>query len=466
MRLPNPWPRGLSGRLLLLTALFVMLAELLILAPSLAGFQEQWLSERVQRAEIAALVVEAAPDQRVSEQLSQRLLEGSGVLAISVQAQGVRSLILAAPRLERFPAVVDLRNRDWWTRLSRPWWSLIGGTPGRTLRVVAAPRFTGGEFVEIVVPEAPLTQALRTHLAQVLGVALFLGVVAGALVYLTLASFLVRPVGRITLAMELFRADPNDPAARLKPSGRKDEIGRAEAELDRMQEEIRAALQSRARLAALGEAVAKINHDLRNMLTSAQMASDRLAALGDPQVSQALPRLERALDRAIRLAEDVLEYGRSSEPAPQIAPVPLRPAIEAAAEDAGLSDAGVRLVCEVAAEATVRADSDQLHRILVNLMRNAREAIEHAPLKHGRGTVTASATEQDGAALIRLTDDGPGVAERVRERLFQPFAGSGRPGGAGLGLAIARELAQAHGGDVTLAASGPGGSTFEVRLPS
>lgn len=465
MRLKAPWPGGLSGRLLLLTALFVMLAELLILAPSLAAFQEQWLTDRVERAEIAALIVEAAPDQRISERLSQQLLEGAGVLSISVQAQGVRSLILAAPRLERFPDLVDLRNRGWLTRLSRPWRALFGGGVGRTLRVVAAPRFTGGDFVEIVVPEQPLTAELRAHLAQILGVALFLGVVAGGLVYVTLVFFLVRPIGRITGAMERFRADPNDPAARLKPSGRRDEIGRAEQELDRMQEEIRAALQSRARLAALGVAVAKINHDLRNMLTSAQMASDRMAASPDPQVGQALPRLERALDRAIRLASDVLEYGSSAEPEPQTTSAPLAEAVRAAAEDAGLSPDGVRLESVVDAGATVRADADQLHRILVNLMRNAREAIEHAPLSHGRGRIAVSARRDGGFDVVRLQDNGPGVAGRVRERLFQPFAGSGRPGGAGLGLAIARELAQAHGGDVALSDSGPNGAAFEVRLP-
>ena len=115
---------------------------------------------------------------------------------------------------------------------------------------------------------------------------------------------------RITRSMERFRADPEDPAARLPPSGRRDEIGRAEAELDRMQADLRAALASRARLAALGEAVAKINHEMRNMLTSAQMASERLAASGDPVVARALPRLERALDRAVTLAANVLAFGK------------------------------------------------------------------------------------------------------------------------------------------------------------
>jgi len=269
---------------------------------------------------------------------------------------------------------------------------------------------------------------------------------------------------RITLAMERFRADPEDPRARIPPSRRGDEIGRAEGELGRMQVDLRAALTSRARLAALGEAVAKINHDLRNMLTSAQIASERMAASGDPQVTQALPRLERALNRAILLASNVLAFGRSEEPAPDKKPVAIRAALEAAAEDAGLGVDGVQLESEVDAATVVNADPEQLHRILVNLLRNARQAIEGDEGRRG-GVVTASVTSTSEGATLRLTDDGPGLPERARASLFQPFAASTRPGGAGLGLAIARELAQAHGGDLRLLSTGPEGTTFGLWLP-
>jgi signal transduction histidine kinase len=297
----------------------------------------------------------------------------------------------------------------------------------------------------------------------VLGTSALISVIAGLIVYLALNAFLVRPMQRITLAIERFRARPEDPAARLKLSGRRDEIGRAENELDRMQEDLRTALQSRARLAALGEAVAKINHDLRNMLASAQLVTERLAGSGDPQVSQALPRLERALDRAVRLAQNVLVYGKTEEPAPHPVEIALGLAARSAAEDAGLSDDGVALACEFSAGLTVRADADQLHRMLVNLLRNAREAIESSGRAGGRIRLIASV--YDHGTSIRVADNGPGVPDRARERLFQPFAGSGRPGGAGLGLAITRELARAHGGDLTLIETGPQGATFELTLP-
>jgi signal transduction histidine kinase len=232
-----------------------------------------------------------------------------------------------------------------------------------------------------------------------------------------------------------------------------------------MQADLRAALNSRARLAALGEAVAKINHDLKNMLTSAQIASERLAALKDPRVSQALPRLERALDRAVKLASGVLTYGRTQEAAPEPKAVDLAAAAEAAAEEARLAEGHVKLVSHIRAGGQVNADPDQLHRILANLLRNAREAIQHQEGRRARGRIAVGLVRGRDFSIVRVADNGPGVPERVRERLFQPFAGSGRPDSAGLGLAIARELAQAHGGDLALTLTGPKGSTFELRLP-
>jgi signal transduction histidine kinase len=310
-----------------------------------------------------------------------------------------------------------------------------------------------------------LKRELIAYLWKLVLVAAFVSTVAGLLVYLSLNFFLVRPMQRITYSMERFRADPEDPEARVQLSGRRDEIGRAEAELDRMQADLRTALNSRARLAALGEAVAKINHDLKNMLTSAQIASERLAALKDPKVSQALPRLERALDRAVKLASGVLAYGKTQEAAPEPRPVPLAAAVEAAAEEARLAEQDVALVMDIAPGAQVSADPDQLHRILANLLRNARQAIEHQEGRRRKGRVTVSLSRTGEASVVRVADNGPGVPDRARERLFQPFAGSSRPDGAGLGLAIARELAQGHGGDLTLVSTSPKGSTFDLRLP-
>ena len=351
------------------------------------------------------------------------------------------------------------------TSLAGPVQTLLGGGD-RMVRVVAPPQYRRrAEFIEVVVPDAPLKRDLIAQLGRLLGIAVFTSIMAGAVVFLSLNLFLVRPMQRITRSMERFRADPEDPEAHIEPSGRRDEIGRAEVELDRMQADLRTALNSRARLAALGVAVAKINHDLRNMLTSAQIASERLAQSGDPKVAQALPRLERALDRAITLASNVLTFGKTEEPQPETRPTPLVAALEAAAEDARLTPEGVRLEAGIDERAQILADPEQLHRILVNLLRNAREAIDGVEGRNGRGGVRANLVQADGQSLIRLADDGPGLPERARSNLFQPFVGSARRGGTGLGLAIARELAQGHGGDITLVKTGPKGTVFELRLP-
>jgi signal transduction histidine kinase len=458
------WPGGLSARLLLLTIVFVMLAELLILAPSLASYEDQRLNERVRAAELASLAVEASPDQVVTDTLKSQLLNGAGVVLVAVQSQGIRRLLLQGPRLSRAPTVVDLRTRGFVGWLLQPF-DILTGPPQQMLRILQKPGFRDGDFVEIVVPQARLRGELVGYLWGLAGVTAFIGAVAGVLVYLSLNLFLVRPMQRITASMERFRANPDDPTARISASHRRDEIGRAEAELDRMQADLRVALNSRARLAALGEAVAKINHDLKNMLTSAQIASERLAALKDPKVSQALPRLERALDRAVKLASGVLAYGKTQEAAPEPRAVPLAAAIETAAEEARLAERDIVLTVQVGASDQVNADPDQLHRILANLLRNAREAIEHQEGRRAKGRIAVSLTRTGDASLVRVTDNGPGVPERVRERLFRPFAGFGRPDSTGLGLAIARELAQAHGGDLTLAATGSKGTTFELRLP-
>lgn len=457
------WPGGLSARLLILTSLFVLFGGALIVPPTLAAFEEQWLLDRVRAAELASLAAEVAPDVVVSEQLSSDLLEVAGVEWVAIQSDGVRRLVLRGSNMSRAPYLVDLRDQAVASWLAAPFQTMFGGE-GRMVRVVAEPRFRDAEFIEIVAPDAELKQELTAYLWRLIAVTAFVSAMAGGLVYLSLNLFLVRPMQRITRGMELFRADPDDPRATVKLSGRRDEIGRAEVELALMQGDLRAALNARARLAALGEAVAKINHDLRNMLTSAQIASERLAASADPDVGRALPRLERALDRAVKLASHVLTYGKTQEAPPEARPLAVAEAVAMAAEEARLAEDGVRLVSDLGDGDQILADPDQLHRILVNLMRNAREAIEQQP-DRARGIITVSLSQAEGESRLRLADDGPGIPSRVREHLFQPFSGSGRTDGAGLGLAIARELAHGHGGDLTLVETGSEGSVFELRLP-
>jgi signal transduction histidine kinase len=460
-------PDGLQSRLLILTVLFTAAVGALILLPNAANFHETWLQDRLQAAELASVGVEALPYNAVDDETADQLLRIGGVSAVAISDQGVMSQLLRAPDLPRAPDFIDLRRRNTGARLLEPFQTLMGH-PDRSIRVRAAPRYRSGDFIDVVAPAEPLRQELRAFLLNSLLVSLLISMAAGGLLYAGLAFLVLRPLRRVTRSIEGFAADPLQLAP--EPSDRQDEIGRVERELARMQEEVRQSLKSRARLVALGEAVAKINHDLRNMLTSAQMASERLAASPDPQVAKALPRLERALGRAAALARNVLDYGKSEEPAPVMGRIVLGPAVVAAAEDAGLDPQGVRLVKDIPARFAVHADGDQLHRILVNLMRNARQAIEadltRKPGRRGSlGIVRVSATQDAAWIVIRLTDDGPGIPQRLSERLFEPFVSGSGSDGTGLGLTISRELAANHGGELRLVETGPTGTSFELRLP-
>src|SRR5690606_15456361 len=270
---PAPWsalrrrlkpraPDGLSSRLLLLTVAFTLAVAALIIVPSAASFQERWLMDRLQAAELASVGVEALPYSAVEDDTAEQLLTIGGVQAVVVAEQGVRRLLLRAPNLPRAPAVIALRRESSWSRLMEPWQTLLGH-PARSIRVQARPRYRSGDFIEILAPAQPLKLELRAFLLNTLFVSLLISLVAGALLYAGLSYLVIQPLRRVTRSIERFAAAPESPAE--TPSDRQDEIGRVERELARMQEEVRHSLRSRARLAALGEAVAKINHDLRNM---------------------------------------------------------------------------------------------------------------------------------------------------------------------------------------------------------
>ena len=466
---------SLSGQLLLLTFGFVLIVESVIIIPSLAADQERWLYDRVRRAEIASYAVDTSTKNTVSKRMSAQLMNSAGVLYLAIQNDGVRNYRLFDPNVVVPDKVTDLRDQHKdlfhdFAYLGAPWKTLMS-PPGRLIHVQTSPRVRSGQLIEIVVPAQSLKATLKSSLISKLRVSLSISLAAGVLVFAALSGFIVRPIRRLTKAIQRFKANPEDATLVAAPSTRQDEIGHIERELMSMQEEVRTSLRSRARLAALGQAVSKINHDLRNMLTSAQMASDRLsAASSDPTVAKALPRLERALDRALALATNVLTYGKSDEHAPQIQIVNLKDLAEAAAEDAGLAvgpqaPEPVRFYLKAAKGFHFEADPEQLHRLLVNLMRNARQAIELQPNRKAKGRITLTAITTTEEVLLLVADNGPGIPEKVREKLFQPFTGSNTPGGSGLGLAISRELAQIHGGDVKLMTTGAGGTTFEIRLP-
>lgn len=458
---------GLSGKVLLLTIVFVMLGEVLIFLPSIANFRVQWLKTRIAQAEIAALAAEAAPNQIVSGDLKSEILKGAGVLVVSLRKGETRKLILRGEEPPMIDASFDLRDLRWWQAIADAFDAMTG--PARIIGITDKPPNMSGDLIEIALHEAPLRQAMFGYGLNILYLSVVLSLLVAGLIFAALNRFLVRPMQRLTRNMVAFGRDPENPSRIIAPTARRDEIGIAEHELHGMQSELAAMLQQKSRLAALGLAVSKVSHDLRNMLSSAHLISDRLAMLEDPTVQRFAPKLIASLDRAIDFLTQTLKFGRAQEPPPARERLSVKDIVNEVIDSAVLQTSSrIVLYNNVPASIIADADREQLGRILTNLTRNAIQALEavqaenpHAP----DGSVTMRAWREGSVISIEVKDNGPGVPEQVRDKLFEPFQSAARPGGTGLGLAIAAELVRAHGGEIALQATGGTGTSFLLTIP-
>ena len=457
---------GLSGKLLVLTILFVMIAEVLIYVPLVANYRVNWLNDRLASAYTAALVLEAAPNGMVSDSLAKQILDSVGARAVAMKMGKQRRMLAVGDKPPPINNDYDMRNVMTFDSIVDAFMLMFDGAAGKKVMRVVGPAPMGGDYIEIVMDEAPLQKELLRYSVDLLLISLLISGLTAVLVYLTLHYLFVRPMRRLTANMMAFRADPENPARIIPASARTDEIGVAERELASMQSDLASMLHQKSRLAALGLAVSKINHDLRNLLGSAQLISDRLSSLPDPGVQRFAPKLMRALERAIAFCQSTLSYGRAQEPPPERKPILLEPLVEEVHETLGLGpDAPIRWITAFERDLVVEADHDQLFRILLNLSRNALQALEsRAARDPGRDQIRITGRREGAVVVIEVSDTGPGFSEKAQAHLFEAFQGSTRAGGAGLGLAIAAELVRAHGGDIRLV-EGTIGATLRFTIP-
>jgi len=455
---------GLSGKLLVLTILFVMIAEVLIYVPSVANFRVNWLNDRLASGYTAALVLDAAPNGVVSDSLAKKILDSIGARAVAMKMGNSRRMLAIDDMPPPVAATFDMRNVMVFDSIVDAF-SLMLNDKKDVMRVVG-PAPMGGEYIELIMDEPPLRKALLRYSGDILLISLLISGITAALVYLALHYMFVRPMRRITANMMAFRADPENADRIIAPSTRSDEIGTAERELAAMQTELASMLHQKSRLAALGLAVSKIGHDLRNLLASAQLFSDRLAKLPDPGVQRFAPKLMHALERAIAFCQSTLSYGRVQEPPPDRRQILLEPLVEEVHETLGLGpDSPVRWIDAVERGLVVEADYDQLFRTLLNLSRNAVQAMESRTDRDpGRDQIRITGRREGAVVVIEVSDTGPGFSDKAREHLFEAFQGSTRSGGTGLGLAIAAELVRAHGGEIRLV-EGTIGATLRLTIP-
>lgn len=439
----------LSAKLLLLTLLFVLLAEVLFYVPSLANFRNNRLNDKLTASRTAALVLDAAPSGMIPEGLTGELLDSIGVIAVAVKTGDKRKLIADLDPVPMADYEVDLREISLFQSISQSFSTLFTESP-RIMRVVGSPP-KAALFIEVLMSEATLQNEMWVYTRNILLISLAISLLTGLLVYLALSKLFVKPMRGLMMSMMRFSKAPEKSEGVIFPSKRQDEIGMAERELQKMQLDLRAAFTEKARLAGLGLAVSKIAHDLRNTLTTAHLISDRLIESHDEGVQRFAPKLISALDRAISLCTSTLSYGKARERDPIKQTILVHALIEDVFENLGSS---AHLQNNVPSNFLIHADYEQIYRVFFNLLKNASEAL----LVSGDTIFIVKNGE-----YIELWDNGPGLPESAKKHLFEAFQGGARAGGTGLGLAIAREIIVLHGGEIKYVETQIG-TKFIIRL--
>lgn len=450
----------LSGRFLILTIIFVMLAEVFIFVPSIARFREDFLLQRIERSQIASLVLLA--EDTITPNLEDELLENAGVYNVVLRRDEARQLVLSSPVIQPIHATYDLRDPTAY-ELIRDAFICLFDTQERVIRVIGNPTREAGLLIEITLGTTELRRAMIDYGLTILALSAAISVFTAVLLFFAVQRLLVMPIQGVVQAMKRYSRAPEDARNIIQPGAGVLELRQAEDALLSLQTDLTSSLKQKDRLAQLGAAVAKVNHDLRNILTSAQLFTDRIETSEDPLVKRLAPKLVNSITRAVNLCEATLTFGKADEAPPKLAHIELAPLITDLVESERLAATGdVSFEHDVPEGMIVRVDPEQLYRVVGNLTRNARQALEVA---QSSGAITVCATDDADSWWIRVADDGPGLPPKAQEKLFTPFEGGARKGGSGLGLAIAAELVRGHGGELTLEKTGPEGTTFAICLP-
>ncbi|AUH35191.1 sensor histidine kinase [Paracoccus tegillarcae] len=454
----------LSGRFAALTIMFVVLAELFILLPALSDFRRDYLESRLERAQIASLAL-LTTDETIASELESELLQNAGVFNVVLRRDDIRQLVLSSQLPGPVEETYDLREMTVLGSIDDSLRQLFDAEQ-RVIRVIGAPVNQAGQLIEITMDAQPLQVAMVDYGLRILAISALFSVVTALMLNLVAQRLILKPIRRVIQHMTAYAEAPEDVRHIITPDARIVELRDAEAALAAMQKTVTSSLKQKERMAQLGQAVAKISHDLRNILTTSQIFADRLEDSADPQVRRAAPKLVNSITRAVNLCETTLAFGKAEEPAPSLSRFSISQLAAEVIEAETLAGDGVahpvEFVTDIPVSLNIRADRDQLYRVLTNLSRNARQAIEGTG---GAGAVEIGAGENDAGWWIRVGDTGPGLPSKAREYLFQPFTGSARKGGTGLGLTIAADLIRGHGGRLELLRSDEQGSEFMIHLP-
>ncbi|WP_428547940.1 sensor histidine kinase [Profundibacter sp.] len=452
---------SLSGRFLVLTTVFVMLAEVLIFVPSVARFREDYLLLRLEKSQIAALALLA--DDMIDNDLESELLKNAGVYNVVLRRDEMRQLMLSSPLPDMISDTYDLRSSTPYELIRDAVLRLLD-TEDRVIRVIGEPVRGAGLLIEVTMPTMPLRDAMVDYGLRILLLSAVISVITAVLLFLAVRGFLLKPIHRVIRHIKSYAEAPEDARRIIEPNASVLELREAEEALQSMQTQLTGSLKQKEHLAQMGGAVAKISHDLRNILTTTQLFVDRMEGSNDPMVQRAAPKLVASMSRAVNLCESTLAFGKAEESAPALTRVPLVGIVNDVIDGERLAagDSDISYSEDIPAGLTLRADPEQLYRVVSNIVRNARQAIVATGKE---GEINIRAREDEDNWIITITDTGPGLPPKAREHLFTPFQGGVRKGGTGLGLSIAAELVRGHGGRLDLKRTDDTGTQFEICLP-
>lgn len=320
-------------------------------------------------------------------------------------------------------------------------------TPGTPVPVAVVP--PGASVAEArMITLAPVQSTLRAGLMARLATGGAMLILAGLMIRRYQRRYFSDPLSALVGSINSFSDDPRVTTPVPDIVAQSPEFIEASRALDSLQQNTLLALRQRERLADIGEAVAKINHDIRNALSSATLVADTLLASKDERVRRMAPHIVRSLEQSVDLCQSMLDYlAETPVPAPsRFAPAVL---IGEIGESAGIS-------VSYSGPELVYMDRGMLSRILLNLARNASLA--------GAKNLSVDIWRTGRLGVIDIADNGPGIPQEQWSSLFLAFRSKQR-GGTGLGLAIARDLAVAQGGNLKLTRSTADGSEFRLQLP-
>ena len=454
---------GLSARALVLTVMFVLLAETVLFMPSLGRWLEQELNDRLSDGHLAIRTLEVVPDAMPTGALTDELLAHVDADLVAFRAPGQPKLALFRDPSLRADSSIDLRRTNIFQLSAFAWKLMLDHRADAIVRVVGTSPVDPMAEIELLLGQQRICANLRSYALRIALLSMFIGLVTGFLLYLTLRWLIVRPVVRLTQAVQDFAEHPEVAHVPQAGTKRRDEIGTAFRQLDAMQTTVRAALAQNRRLASLGTGVAKISHDLRNLLTTSLLITERMQASQDERIAKAAPRLSESIERAATLTHTIVQHAREGLPPLSVEPVVLKPffggVIDRVRQRWGPEGKVVSLIEDYQTK-TASLDPLQIERVLNNLLDNAFEA--------GAGKVDLQAIATAQSLTIIVSDDGAGIPDAAVAHLFDAFKGSTKRGGTGLGLHNSAEIIFAHRGSIELTATGQdaeGPTTFRIELP-